>query len=180
MHCNPPVCRCVQRLRELGHDYGDMPAHDLLWAGCAASAADVSARLAIVPMSQEARGLDAGPRLVGRLVGLGDNRSAAIVRRISEEERSHVAVGVLWFRRICAALGHADGGAAWYRGIVGAINPDASILKGPFNHDDRQLVGFPQDWYSVEVRCVFMISHVLFEDTAVDSVELHTPGNAGG
>eukprot|EP00892_Ulva_mutabilis_P007691 jgi/Ulvmu1/5294/UM022_0088.1 len=141
---------CVQRIRELGHDYGAMPAHDLLWEGCRASAADVSARLAIVPMSQEARGLDAGPRLVGRLVGMGDNRTAAIVRRISEEERSHVAVGVLWFRRICAALGHGDGGVAWYRQIVGKINPDASILKGPFNHDDRQLVGFPREWYMAE------------------------------
>lgn len=150
------LSRCVQRLRELGHDYGDMPAHDLLWEGCRASAADVSARLAIVPMSQEARGLDAGPRLVGRLVGMGDIRSAAVVRRISEEERAHVAVGVLWFRRICATLGHGDGGAAWYRSIVGAVNPDASILKGPFNHADRELVGFPQDWYSVEVCCAVL------------------------
>ena len=44
-------------------------------------------------MSQEARGLDAGPRLQGRLVGWGDNRSAAIVGRIAAEERAHVAVG---------------------------------------------------------------------------------------
>ena len=50
-------------------------------------------RLAIVPMSQEARGLDAGQRLATRLVGCGDNRSASIVSRIAEEERAHVAVG---------------------------------------------------------------------------------------
>jgi uncharacterized ferritin-like protein (DUF455 family) len=91
---------CMQRLHELGVCYGDLPAHDLLWEGAAASRVDISARLAIVPMSQEARGLDAGPRLVKRLVGLGDNRTAAIVRRISEEERAHVAVGVLWFQRV--------------------------------------------------------------------------------
>lgn len=95
---------CIQRLAELGHEYGDMPAHDLLWEGCRASAVDLSARLAIVPLSQEARGLDAGPRLVQRLVGLGDNRSAAIVRRIAEEERAHVAVGVQWFKRVCKYL----------------------------------------------------------------------------
>lgn len=69
-------------------------------AGCRASAADLSARLAIVPLSQEARGLDAGPRLVEKLVGFGDNRTAAIVRQISEEERAHVAVGVVWFKRV--------------------------------------------------------------------------------
>lgn len=42
---------------------------------------------------QEARGLDAGDRLAQRLVGMGDNRTSAIVRRIAEEERAHVAVG---------------------------------------------------------------------------------------
>jgi uncharacterized ferritin-like protein (DUF455 family) len=84
---------CLQRLAELGHRYGDMPAHDLLWEGAQASAGDLTARLAVVPMSQEARGLDAGQRLAMRLVGAGDARSAAIVARIAEEERAHVAVG---------------------------------------------------------------------------------------
>ena len=51
---------CLQRLDELGHSYGDMPAHNLLWEGCIASSKDVRERLAVVPMSQEARGLDAG------------------------------------------------------------------------------------------------------------------------
>ena len=60
---------------------------------CHTSAGDLPGRLAVVPMSQEARGLDAGPRLQGRLVGWGDNRSAAIVGRIAAEERAHVAVG---------------------------------------------------------------------------------------
>ena len=54
---------------------------------------DLAGRLAVVPMSQEARGLDAGPRLAEKLVGCGDNRSAAIVSRIAIEEKAHVAVG---------------------------------------------------------------------------------------
>ena len=47
----------------------------------------------MVPMSQEARGLDSGQRLAEKLVGWGDNRTAAIVARIATEERAHVAVG---------------------------------------------------------------------------------------
>ena len=54
---------------------------------------DLAGRLAVVPMSQEAKGLDAGPRLAEKLVGCGDNRSAAIVSRIAAEEKAHVAVG---------------------------------------------------------------------------------------
>lgn len=90
---------CLQRLRELGVSYGDVPATDTLWRGCAASSGDLGARLVVVPSSQEARGLDAGAKLADRLVGLGDSRSAAIVARIAEEERAHVAIGVSWFQR---------------------------------------------------------------------------------
>lgn len=65
----------------------------LQWEGAEMSAGDLLARLAIVPMSQEARGLDAGKRLAEKMVGWGDNRTAAIVHQIALEERNHVAVG---------------------------------------------------------------------------------------
>ncbi|KAL6770321.1 hypothetical protein ACKKBG_A34500 [Auxenochlorella protothecoides x Auxenochlorella symbiontica] len=134
---------CLQRLGELGHAYGDMPAHSVLWEGAQASAGDVGSRLAVVPMSQEARGLDAGPRLVDRLVGLGDARSAAIVRRIAQEETAHVAVGVVWFRGVCAALG-ADPGHA-FRATICTLCPD--VLRGPFEAGARAQVGLPPEWY---------------------------------
>ena len=100
---------CLQRLDEMGVAYGDIPAHDVLWEGAEETAGSLPARLAVVPCMQEARGLDAGPRLVSKLQGRGDNRSAGVIARISEEELAHVAVGVVWFRRLCEALG-ADPG----------------------------------------------------------------------
>ena len=51
---------CVQRLKDLGYDYGCMPAHDSLWQCAEATRECLEARLAVVPMVQEARGLDAG------------------------------------------------------------------------------------------------------------------------
>lgn len=134
---------CIQRLRELNYDYGCMPAHNLLWEGCQLSSDDVCHRLAIVPMSQEARGLDAGGRLADRLVGWGDNRSAAIVARITEEESAHVAVGVTWFNTMCLAL-ECDPGDA-FRTTLNTLCPD--LLKAPFNHEKRQEVGLQRDWY---------------------------------
>ncbi|KAF8063064.1 hypothetical protein HT031_003903 [Scenedesmus sp. PABB004] len=137
---------CAQRLAELGYSYGDMPAHDLLWQGAEGSAGDLGARLAVVPLSQEARGLDAGQRLAQRLVGAGDARSAAIVAAIAAEERAHVAVGVVWFTRLCAALG-VDPPTA-FRAWLAALGPE--LLKGPFSHEERQLAGLPRSWYDVE------------------------------
>lgn len=98
---------CLQRLGELGVAYGDMPAHDLLWQGAQASSEDVVARMAVVPMGQEARGLDAGGRLAERLVGLGDARSARIVARIAQEERAHVAVGALGWKWLYGSMGQS-------------------------------------------------------------------------
>lgn len=133
----------LQRMKELGTHYGDMPAHNLLWDGCIASAADVRERLAVVPMSQEARGLDAGGRLSERLVGWGDNVSAAIVARISEEERQHVAVGTYWFSLICDAL-KQDGQEVFVDTLI-ALTPD--LLRPPFNDAARESVGLPRRYY---------------------------------
>jgi uncharacterized ferritin-like protein (DUF455 family) len=159
---------CLQRLAELGYNYGDMPAHDLLWEGAEASGGDIASRLAVVPMSQEARGLDAGERLAERLVGCGDNVSAAIVGRIAEEEKAHVAVGVTWFvylhRQILLDDGDNDDNnnnnnnnnnsdgiiGEEFRRLVDMHAP--GLLKPPFNHKRRQEVGLPREWYDGSVN----------------------------
>jgi len=145
---------CLQRLEELGVSYGDMVAHDVLWEGAEATSGDPLARLAVVPCMQEARGLDAGPRLVERLIGHGDVRSAAIIRRISDEEVGHVAVGATWFRTVCDALGDADAddaskeavASATFRSYITKLAPDA--LRGPFNVEDRARAGIDPTWYA--------------------------------
>ncbi|CAJ1956679.1 unnamed protein product [Sphenostylis stenocarpa] len=120
---------CAQRLAELGFKYGDMPAHNLLWRECEKSADNVAARLAVIPLVQEARGLDAGPRLVKKLVGFGDNRTSKIVARIADEEVAHVAVGVYWFASVY---------------LLKEYNVE---LKGPFNYSARDEAGIPREWY---------------------------------
>ena len=102
-----------------------------------------SAPLLHPTLLQEARGLDAGDRLAKRLVGMGDNRTAAIVWRIALEERAHVAVGITWFTAICAALGAEPGEA--YRQLLLELCP--GLLNGPFNEPERQEVGLPREWY---------------------------------
>ena len=54
-------------LATLGHAYGDFPAHDGLWSMCERTADDVLARMALVPRTLEARGLDATPQIQDKL-----------------------------------------------------------------------------------------------------------------
>lgn len=133
---------CSQRLAELGFKYGDMPAHNLLWRECEKSSDNVAARLAVIPLVQEARGLDAGPRLVQKLVGFGDNRTSKIVARIADEEVAHVAVGVHWFVSVCQKMNCAPDST--FKDLLKEYNVE---LKGPFNYSAREEAGIPRDWY---------------------------------
>ena len=91
-----------KRLRELGADYGDLPAHDGLWQAAHSTRNSLSARLAVVPLILEARGLDVTPSLQEKMVETGDLDSAAVLQVIYNDEKGHVAIGAKWFRFLCA------------------------------------------------------------------------------
>lgn len=133
-----------RRLRSLGSAYGDLPAHDGLWEAAAATADDPLARLAVVPMVLEARGLDVTPAAVARFEAAGDLRSAAILGRIYRDEIRHVAAGSDWFRWACESR-RIEPVSEWKR-IVGARFRGA--LKPPFNDSARDQAGLSRDYYS--------------------------------
>ena len=64
-----------EHLASLGHDYGDFDAHDGLWAMAERTAGDITARMALVPRTLEARGLDATPPMQAQ-AGQGRRRSS--------------------------------------------------------------------------------------------------------
>ena len=90
-------------LNEMGFAYGDFPAHDGLWDMAERTKSDVLARLALVPRTLEARGLDATPAVRNRLVSVGDLAAAKILDIILRDEIKHVAIGNRWYRYLCDA-----------------------------------------------------------------------------
>ena len=91
------------RLNRLGASYGDLPAHDGLWQASMATAHDLAARLALVPLVLEARGLDVTPAMIESLRRHGDDDSADALQIIHDDEIGHVAAGKRWFDFVCAA-----------------------------------------------------------------------------
>lgn len=128
------------RLRELGHDYGDFPAHDGLWEMAEKTAASALERMALVPRVLEARGLDVTPGMIARLRAAGDWESAALLEIILAEEVGHVAIGSRWFNWCCAREGVEPGPTfiALLRGI------GRGSLRGPFNLPARHAAGFDE------------------------------------
>jgi uncharacterized ferritin-like protein (DUF455 family) len=131
------------RLADFGARYGDLPAHNGLWESAAATADDLLARLAVVPLVLEARGLDVTPQMAARLERTGDAQSAAILRHIYRQEIGHVAVGVRWFERLCRDRGLAADEV--FRERVGRCFK--GDLKPPFNLAARAAAGFPAHYY---------------------------------
>ena len=125
-------------LKTLGYCYGDFPAHDGLWEMAERTQKDVLARLALVPRTLEARGLDASPAVRHKLASGGDPRAASIVDIILRDEIGHVAIGNFWYRWLCAARGLEP--VQTYAEL--ATRYRAPTLKGPFNIEARLAAGF--------------------------------------
>lgn len=136
----------AERLAALGAAYGDLPAHDGLWQAAQETRHDLLARLAIVPLVLEARGLDVTPAMIARFERLGDADSAAVLRQIYADEIDHVAAGRRWFEWLCARRGVAP--VETWRALVRKHFKGA--LKPPFNDEARAAAGFACAYYAAD------------------------------
>lgn len=133
-----------RHLRSLGSYYGALPAHDGLWSAAHATRHDVAARLAVVPMALEARGLDVTPHTITRMQEAGDERGARILSRILDDEIRHVAIGSKHFFALSEARG--ERASALWKSLInvhfrGSVHP-------PFNDSARRAAGLSREFYS--------------------------------
>eukprot|EP00475_Leptophrys_vorax_P030220 TRINITY_DN4511_c0_g1_i1.p1 TRINITY_DN4511_c0_g1~~TRINITY_DN4511_c0_g1_i1.p1 ORF type:complete len:275 (-),score=65.38 TRINITY_DN4511_c0_g1_i1:13-837(-) len=99
---------CRTRLEALGTSYGACPVHNKQWERANEPKElqeDIKARLVILSLVQEARGLDASPRFIRKLKSMGDKESAEIVDKICNDEINHVGFGMRWFEWLCTRDG---------------------------------------------------------------------------
>lgn len=133
----------AERLTALGSAYGDLPAHDGLWEAAAETAHDLLARLAVVPLVLEARGLDVTPAMIAKLRQVEDEESAAVLEIIYTEEIGHVAIGKRWFDFLCARR-DLPPQETWQALVRRHFR---GLLKPPFNAPARSEAGLPADFY---------------------------------
>lgn len=130
-------------LRRMGHDYGDFAAHNGLWDMCERTRADITARMALVPRTLEARGLDATPLIQARLRQVGTPhaiQAAELLDIILRDEVGHVAIGNHWYRWLCERDGLDP--IAHYETLTERYH--AARLKPPFNDAARRAAGFSE------------------------------------
>lgn len=130
-----------EHLESMGCQYGDFAAHDGLWAMCERTSHDILARMALVPRTLEARGLDATPPLQEKLRKAGDNKAVEILDIILRDEIGHVAIGNHWFNHLCDARGL--NAQQVYPALVQQY--DAPKLRPPYNMAARLAAGFTDE-----------------------------------
>jgi uncharacterized ferritin-like protein (DUF455 family) len=128
-------------LQRQGYHYGQFLAHDSLWEMVAKTSEDVLARMALVPRTLEARGLDANPPLRAKLAQAGDKEAAAILDIILRDEIGHVEIGNRWYGYLCRQRGLELIPA--YADLARQYN--APTPRGPFNLEARRQAGFTED-----------------------------------
>ncbi|MBO9462743.1 MULTISPECIES: ferritin-like domain-containing protein [unclassified Labrenzia] len=132
-----------ERLAKLDATYGDLPAHDGLWQAAQDTGHDLAARLAIIPLVLEARGLDITPPMIEKAREIDDEDTAKCLDIIYRDEKNHVAFGAKWFRFLCDRQG---------------IRPESAFhtyvrrhfrgpLKPPFNDRARSEAGLTPGFY---------------------------------
>jgi uncharacterized ferritin-like protein (DUF455 family) len=134
----------ARKLESLGSFYGALPAHAGLWEAAHSTRHDVAARLAVVPMVLEARGLDVTPATLERVKAAGDQNGAKILARILDDEIHHVGFGTKHFLR-CAEIANEAPDSLWQslvkRHFHGAVKP-------PFNDSARLAAGLSREFYA--------------------------------
>ncbi len=128
------------RLRDLGYDYGDFPAHDGLWAMAMRTAHDPLERMALIPRVMEARGLDVTPGMIERFRAAGDDATADRLAIILRDEVGHVAAGSRWFRHLCSARG-LDAEETYFTLVDTYLRGE---IRCPLNRADRLRAGFDE------------------------------------
>jgi len=134
------MCDCLEAA---GSHYGALPAHAGLWRAAEDTAHDLMARLAVVPMVLEARGLDVTPGIIELFRRADQPGAVAALETIYAEEVHHVAYGSKWFHFLC---GREDSDPApRFRSLV--RKHFHGNLKPPFNEEKRAEAGIPPDFY---------------------------------
>lgn len=132
------------QLHSMGFQYGDFAAHTGLWDMTEKTKRDITARMALVPRTLEARGLDATPPMQAKLrksANADALKVADVLEIILRDEIGHVAIGNHWYRWLCVRDGLEP--VAHFKHLLAQYN--APRLRPPFNDVARRKAGFTDE-----------------------------------
>lgn len=141
------------RLLELGSRFGALPVHHGLWESAMVTADDLRARISVIALVHEARGLDVNPMTIEKFRKAGDMESVKALEIIHHDEITHVTTGHRWLTWICQRE-ETDPVEVFRSNVQKYFR---GPIKGPFNVEARQQAGLDGRYYENLIgtrRCV--------------------------
>eukprot|EP01017_Pseudomicrothorax_dubius_P040408 TRINITY_DN6319_c0_g1_i1.p1 TRINITY_DN6319_c0_g1~~TRINITY_DN6319_c0_g1_i1.p1 ORF type:complete len:162 (+),score=22.95 TRINITY_DN6319_c0_g1_i1:378-863(+) len=135
--------RTTRRLKQLGSEYGSLEVHSGLLDNAIQTERNPLYRIGVTSLVNEGRGLDSGPRLLQKLLGVKDRQSHDIIKKILHEEVRHVNIGVKWFTYLCKEQ-NLDPNSEFQK-LIAFLGIK---VMPPFNLAARDNAGIPREWYS--------------------------------
>ncbi|KAJ5524819.1 hypothetical protein N7494_011469 [Penicillium frequentans] len=131
------------RLEEMGSHFGALPVHHSLWLSAQETAYDLRARISIIALVHEARGLDVNPMTIQKFRLSGDAESVEALEVIHHDEITHVTTGHRWLTWICNQEG-TDPVQVFRSNVQKHFR---GPLRGPFNEEARLEAGMDKRYY---------------------------------
>lgn len=128
-------------LETLGHPFGTLPIKDWFWERVPGEAITPQHFVARMGIGFEGGNLDHGARFTASFAAAGDPKAAAIQAQIVEEEITHAAFALHWFRVFTGGLDFEQ----WRAFLPAPISP--TMTRGvPLNLEARRRAGYPEDF----------------------------------
>jgi len=132
----------AERAAMLGIEFGDLPVNYYIWKK-AQDYQTVLDYLSGLPLTFEARNLDHTIEFEQAFLAAGDQRSAALMRRIHEDEIEHVRFGIEWLRKF--QTNGADDWTTWTEHLHWPMRPGKSI-GNQFQREARLAAGLSAEF----------------------------------
>ena len=132
----------MTRLEEMGLRFGDLPLYRHFWAHIPFITSPLR-YLSLVSLTFEMANLDFAPLYGASFAQHGDDKSAALMKTILEDEVSHVAFGWHWLRKLKER--DADPWQVWRENSPEMVTPKRA--RGfHFIEEHRRRAGIPEEW----------------------------------
>lgn len=143
------------RLEAMGTPFGSLPVHEGLWESATTTAHDVRARISVVCLVHEARGLDVNPSTITKFARAAEASTTAAeaaeataatetLTTIHHDEITHVTTGHRWLVWICEHE-RADPVAVFRASVAEHFHGG---VRGPFNDEARAVAGLDRRYYA--------------------------------
>lgn len=135
----------VLRLQELGVNFPAFYCGTHMQEFNEKTKDDILSRLLYISLYSEGRALDSKERIVMKLRGYNkDCKSANLLEYIINDEVSHLANGVKWFKYFVKTLNRDP--LTVHKELLSKLN---LVYRPPFNKPLRDLAGVPEEWYII-------------------------------